>query len=298
MPSRIIREGILTSERVDLLSESAELFYRRLMSRVDDFGRFEATPRLLISLLYPLRSHKMTEKQISGYLDECIKAELIVWYESGGKAYLQMADFKQQVRSKDSKYPTPDAQQISNCEATAKQMKSNVHLDVVGVVDVIEDVSVVVIEQSAQPAKPPEKLSTGEVENPKPVDPDDFSDSKFLPGKIAALLRGEGIGVTATNPLIHAWVKAGKGMGEVIDAIGKARERKPFPETIPINYLNKIVLPLPQEERKTADVWWKDDKGIDRKAREMGITALTSDTYQTLKDKVFDAIKKREQETA
>jgi hypothetical protein len=42
MPVRILREGILTSERVDTLSPAAEVFYRRLMSVVDDFGRFSA----------------------------------------------------------------------------------------------------------------------------------------------------------------------------------------------------------------------------------------------------------------
>ena len=42
MPSRIIRDGILTSERINALTERAELFYRRLMSVVDDYGRFPA----------------------------------------------------------------------------------------------------------------------------------------------------------------------------------------------------------------------------------------------------------------
>ncbi len=40
MPNRVIREGILNSQRVNKLTEPAELFYRRLMSVVDDFGRF------------------------------------------------------------------------------------------------------------------------------------------------------------------------------------------------------------------------------------------------------------------
>lgn len=35
MPSRILREGILTSERVNALAPLEELFYRRLMSVVD-----------------------------------------------------------------------------------------------------------------------------------------------------------------------------------------------------------------------------------------------------------------------
>ena len=44
MPNRILRDGILMSPRVNVLSSEAELFYRRLMSVVDDYGRFSAHP--------------------------------------------------------------------------------------------------------------------------------------------------------------------------------------------------------------------------------------------------------------
>ncbi len=49
MPNRIIREGILTSEAVNSLSWEAEVFFRRLLSVVDDFGRL--TP---VRLFYAL----------------------------------------------------------------------------------------------------------------------------------------------------------------------------------------------------------------------------------------------------
>ena len=39
MPSRILREGINTSPKVNALSPMAELFYRRLMTVADDYGR-------------------------------------------------------------------------------------------------------------------------------------------------------------------------------------------------------------------------------------------------------------------
>src|SRR3990167_11311858 len=55
MPNRILREGILSSERINTLSVHAELFYRRLLSVVDDYGRFFAHPALLRSACYPLR---------------------------------------------------------------------------------------------------------------------------------------------------------------------------------------------------------------------------------------------------
>ena len=54
MPNRVIREGILTSERIEMLGWAEEVFYRRLMSVVDDFGRYYARPALLRAACYPL----------------------------------------------------------------------------------------------------------------------------------------------------------------------------------------------------------------------------------------------------
>jgi hypothetical protein len=36
MPNRILRAGIITSDRVNALDFGAEVFYRRLMSAVDE----------------------------------------------------------------------------------------------------------------------------------------------------------------------------------------------------------------------------------------------------------------------
>ena len=47
MPDRIVRQGILTSDRVNQLDWGAECFYRRLMSIVDDYGRYDARPAVL-----------------------------------------------------------------------------------------------------------------------------------------------------------------------------------------------------------------------------------------------------------
>jgi hypothetical protein len=106
MPSRIIREGILTSERVNALSERAELFYRRLMSVVDDYGRFSANLTLLRASCYPLKLDSVKEDSIKKHLAEAEGAGLIVLYTVAGKAYLELQDFNQRIQSK-SKFPAP-----------------------------------------------------------------------------------------------------------------------------------------------------------------------------------------------
>lgn len=139
MPSRIIREGILSSERINALKPLSELFYRRLMSVVDDFGRFSANPTLLRSSCYPLLIDDVKEVDITKHLAACVDVGLIVAYEVDHKKYLQMLDFRQQRRAEKSKYPEPPQQgSCDQMNTDAKQMISNVHLGVC--VDVVEDV--------------------------------------------------------------------------------------------------------------------------------------------------------------
>jgi hypothetical protein len=122
MPSRIIREGILTSEAVNSLSDQAELFYRRLMSVVDDYGRYYSHPGILRAACYPLKVDSVTENDVQRMVNECSEAGLIGLY--GGK-FLQVARFGQQIRSK-SKYPEPvEADLLSKCEANAKRLSAD-----------------------------------------------------------------------------------------------------------------------------------------------------------------------------
>jgi hypothetical protein len=119
VPSRIVREGILTSERVDRIADepAAEVFYRRLHSVVDDYGRFSAHPSLVRAALYPLRLDKITDEDVSGYLAACASAGLIRLYRVDGKAYLEVLNFRQKTRAKRSKYPAPEGQMPNTCGA-------------------------------------------------------------------------------------------------------------------------------------------------------------------------------------
>lgn len=122
MPNRVIREGILTSERVNSLNWEAEVFYRRLLSVVDDYGRFDARPAVLRSALYPLKLDSMREDSVQRCLNSLEAARLIVLYSVEGKAFLEVTNFKQQVRSKCSKFPSPAQHMHSTCIADAQHM--------------------------------------------------------------------------------------------------------------------------------------------------------------------------------
>jgi hypothetical protein len=127
VPSRLIREGILTSDRVDALDFASEVFYRRLMSKVDDHGLFDARTSVLRASLYPLRIDRVREADISRWIAMCEKAGLIALYQHDGKPYLRMLDTRWPARS-DPKYPMPTEEGVAN---SCKQSPASAHLDVI-----------------------------------------------------------------------------------------------------------------------------------------------------------------------
>ena len=149
MPTRILREGILTSRRVNSLAPPAELFYRRLMSVVDDYGRYFSHESLLRAACYPFQLSLVSDSQVATYRDACIGAKLIFHYSVDGTDYLQMLDTRQQIRSK-SKFPEPDEQLYNKFISNANQSKINRQANVL----VVEGVVVVEGESTTMSGKP------------------------------------------------------------------------------------------------------------------------------------------------
>jgi hypothetical protein len=118
MPNRILRDWT-DSETIDQLDVHTERFFTRLIMKVDDFGRYSANHKLLKSNLFPLRSD-IRETDISRWITACVNSGLIVTYHVASKDYLQINNFKQVLRQKSAKYPSPD-----ECLADDKQMLSN-----------------------------------------------------------------------------------------------------------------------------------------------------------------------------
>lgn len=106
MPTRLLRDGILTSDAIDLLDFPAEVFYRRLMSKVDDYGLFDARPSILRTSLYPLRVDRVREADIARWIATCEKAGVIALYSHGGKPFGKMLETRWQTRT-EPKHPLP-----------------------------------------------------------------------------------------------------------------------------------------------------------------------------------------------
>ena len=56
MPNRVLRDWT-ASEKMDKLSQGAEVFFTRLIMKADDYGLYYGNPKLLNSALFPLREY-------------------------------------------------------------------------------------------------------------------------------------------------------------------------------------------------------------------------------------------------
>lgn len=127
MPNRILKESICTSDNLDKLSAFQETVFYRLIVNCDDFGRFDARPKLLASKLFPLKEIRIN--QIQAALRALTSAGLVILYEVDGKPYLQMKtwDKHQQIRTKKSKFPGAEDKNstLISSDINCNQMISN-----------------------------------------------------------------------------------------------------------------------------------------------------------------------------
>lgn len=112
MPSRVIRAEINSSESLSKVSMEADLTFRALILAADDYGRLDGRVRVLLGLLFPLRS-EVTERKLDGWLDELATGPNppLLRYEVDGRPYLALTGWEKhrgkQKRGSASKYPKP-----------------------------------------------------------------------------------------------------------------------------------------------------------------------------------------------
>lgn len=98
MYDRMIRHGIVNSDRVNSLSWAAEVFYRRLQSLVDDFGNCDGRLNIIRGELYKLKLNQVSEPDIAKWLEDCESAGLISFYEVERKVYVHLHGFQQRKK--------------------------------------------------------------------------------------------------------------------------------------------------------------------------------------------------------
>lgn len=105
MANRILRDWT-QSENINGISESAEVFFTRLIMKADDYGCFYGNLKLIKSALYPLKD--ISHDQIKKSIEECIDNNLILLYVVDNKDYIKIFNFGQRLRIMKSKFPQPN----------------------------------------------------------------------------------------------------------------------------------------------------------------------------------------------
>ena len=118
MPSRLIREDMLDSERVLALPIEARWLFVTIMLSADDLGIFEATA-FKIARRSDLR--RETVDQLLGMLRD---ADLVRLYEADGKRFGFIPRFRQRIQIKFIKRPLPPPEMLADDDDASNKIKA------------------------------------------------------------------------------------------------------------------------------------------------------------------------------
>jgi hypothetical protein len=221
MRARSIKPGICDNEVLGTADPFYTLLFERLWMIADREGRLEDRPLRIKAQAFPYRDGLDVEPMLAWLANE----GFIVRYEIEGKRYIQVLEFKKHQKphanEQDSVIPPPGKE-----ESTTKVVPPP---NQGGAMDALNP-------SSLNPESgPPDSGSLG-------IAPTAPAGKQPTPeGAMAIALRDLGVTVTSIDPVLIAWVKDGYTPQQGVDAVGIARIRKPHPEPIHPNYLDKIL---------------------------------------------------------
>lgn len=111
MPQRFLRPGIRNSDRWNTVSFAAQSLYIRLMTMVDDYGRYDGRNSVIWAECFAVWNDKNPRRAIkpqecAELCNELAAASLIDLYEADGKRFLQILQWEERVRDgTKEKYP-------------------------------------------------------------------------------------------------------------------------------------------------------------------------------------------------
>jgi hypothetical protein len=126
MPQRLLRPGIRQSKRWNRVGYFEQTLYIRIITLVDDFGRYESDPELLRSEAFPFgdpEGNPVTVPSIESALLTLASKDMIILYENGEKRYLQMSRWQERARS-ESRWPDPKNCKMLTNDSSCQQMKA------------------------------------------------------------------------------------------------------------------------------------------------------------------------------
>lgn len=210
MRARSIKPGICDNEILGTADPFYTLLFERLWMIADREGRLEDRPLRIKAQAFPYRDGLDVEPMLC-WLHE---NGFICRYEAEGKKYIQVVEFHKHQRPHTNEQPSviPPITEGSTTKVVPKHNQGN-DMD----------------------ALTPSSLT------PDSLPPDSGSRAASPAGEMAIALRDLGVSVKSTDKVLLEWLRDGYTTQQAVDAVGIARIRKPHPEVIPPNYLDKIL---------------------------------------------------------
>ena len=115
MANRVVRGEFNASESMAARSLMAELVFVKLLLVVDDYGRCDARPRLLLSQLFPMRE-EVNASDLAIWVDELASGDdpPLVIYEVEGRKFIELVNYEthrgNSKRASVSRFPHPNAE--------------------------------------------------------------------------------------------------------------------------------------------------------------------------------------------
>lgn len=233
MRARSIKPGICDNEVLGTADPFYSLLFERLWMIADRKGRLEDRPLRIKAQAFPYRDGLDVEPMLAWLANE----GFIARYEIEGKRYIQVLTFwkhqsphKNEQESVIPPMPAP---------STTKEVPKHNHgsaMDALTPSSLTPDCGLLTPDCSALATSP-----SADVDQTS-VAPLASANGAMKPeGEMAVALRDLGVVVRSIDPVLHGWLKLGITTQQAIDAVGIARIRKPHPEAIPANYLDKIL---------------------------------------------------------
>lgn len=125
MPQRILRDWT-DSFQIDLLTFEEEVLFTRLIMKADDYGNFHRNPKMIKSLLFPLKDG-LRVSDIDRWLMNLQAAGIIRTYTHKGSPYLNIVNFGQRLRQHKRTYPEPVDfdNTIETCQQVVSELPSS-----------------------------------------------------------------------------------------------------------------------------------------------------------------------------
>jgi hypothetical protein len=228
---RTIKPEFWSDAAIGEVSVTARLLFIGTWNFADDHGGLDRSPKQLKAQVFPYDSI-----DCEPLIQELIGAGLLAEYEAGGKKYLHIKGFDKHQKVERKSLPrVPVYEDTLKTQRTLTESSPSPRGSSLGSCSLVSD----------QDRSGSERAPSA----PQVI--------KSPAAEMAVAMRNLGVIVNVDHPTLRQWVIDGYTPQQVVDAANLARQRKPHPEPIPANYVDKILRapprapPLSQHDRVT-----------------------------------------------